>query len=136
MRLHSIQIGQPRSVEYDAPADGMARLWVTGIFKAPVAHAHIGPLGLEGDGVADTVNHGGANKAVHAYALAHYADWRAELDRPDLADGSWGENLTVAGCNELTVCIGDVWQIGGARLQVSQPRQPCWKLARKQGVRD
>ena len=74
--------------------------------------------------------HGGPDKAVHVYPWAHYAIWRSELgDRPLLAaPGAFGENLSVDGLDEQSVCLGDEWQIGSARFAVSQGRQPCWKL--------
>jgi MOSC domain-containing protein YiiM len=137
MNLVSIQTGTPQTHNYINPADGRPQAWTSGIFKLPVpGPVRVTTLGLEGDGVADAVNHGGPDKAVHAYSLAHYAHWRAELGRAAIDDGSWGENLTVRDASEQTVCIGDVWQVGSATLQVSQPRQPCWKLARKHAVPD
>ena len=98
----------------------------------------IGPLGLEGDAQADLRVHGGHDKAVHLYAWAHYAAWRAELgDRPVLqAPGAFGENLSVSGLDEASVCLGDRWQAGSAVLEVTQGRQPCWKLNLRFGVPD
>lgn len=63
------------------------------------------------------------------YSAVHYPQWQSELGL-DLGPGSFGENLTVAGLMEENVCIGDIWEIGDAKVQVSQPRQPCWKLSR------
>ena len=82
--------------------------------------------------------HGGPDKAVHLYAWAHYAAWRAELgDAPVLqAPGAFGENLAVAGLDEAGVCIGDHWRAGSAVLEVTQGRQPCWKLNLRFGVPD
>lgn len=92
---------------------------------------HAGLLGLEGDEQADLRVHGGAEKAVYAYAVTHYAAWQAEY--PDLADrfvpGGVGENLAVAGLVEDDIRVGDVHAIGSAELQVCQPRQPCFKFA-------
>ena len=93
--------------------------------------AHVGLLGLDVDEQADLRVHGGPEKAVYAYAGAHYPEWAADL--PVLAArfiaGSFGENLTIAGIAEQDICVGDVHGIGSVRLQVSQPRQPCGKLA-------
>jgi MOSC domain-containing protein YiiM len=86
------------------------------------------PLHLDGDGQADLVSHGGANKAVYGYAHEHYATWASELGRDDLVSGQFGENLTTEGLLETEVGIGDVFRIGTATLQVSQPRSPCFKL--------
>ena len=90
-----------------------------------------GALGLDGDQQADLSVHGGSEKAVYAYPSARYADWSAAF--PDLASrfvaGAMGENLTIDGMIEDNLCVGDVHAVGGALLQVCQPRQPCFKLA-------
>ena len=104
--------------------------------KSPVAGSvQVEPLGLLGDAQADLTVHGGPEKAVYAYPAAHYPRWAAEF--PDHAHqfiaGSVGENLTIAGLAEDTVCVGDVHAIGIARLQVCQPRQPCFKFALRFG---
>ena len=92
--------------------------------------------GLLGDTVANKRVHGGPEQAVLMYAESHYALWRAEWSRDDLGPGNFGENLTVSGPTEDTICIGDVFEIGDARFQVSQPRQPCATLARRHQVPD
>lgn len=86
--------------------------------------------GLAGDEQGERRVHGGPDKAVHHYPFDHYAWWRTELDDAALlrAPGAFGENLSTTGCTEDDVCIADVVRIGGALLQVSQGRQPCWKL--------
>lgn len=93
-------------------------------------------LGLVGDGVADRVHHGGPDKAVLAYSAEHYPGWTAELGLHPLPFGAFGENLSVGELTEDTVCIGDVWANGNVEFEVSQPRQPCWKLARRWRVKD
>ena len=86
--------------------------------------------GFEQDTSADTRRHGGPDKALHIYPSEHLATWRAELgDRSALdADAPFGENISSRGITEHDVCIGDLWQLGTATVQVSQARQPCWKL--------
>jgi MOSC domain-containing protein YiiM len=86
--------------------------------------------GFVGDEQADRRVHGGPDKAVHCYPQQHYAVWQQHLgDHPLLgAPGAFGENLSVVGPDENTVCIGDRWRIGSAQFEVSQGRQPCWKL--------
>ena len=88
-------------------------------------------LGLAGDEQADLTVHGGPEKAVYAYSAAHYPAWVADF--PDHADlfvpGGVGENLTIDNLVEGDLCVGDVHRIGTARLQVCQPRQPCFKFA-------
>lgn len=93
----------------------------------------IGPTGFRRDAQADLAVHGGLEKAIHHYPGDHYAAWRAELGRDDLAAGGFGENVSTAGLTEDTLCIGDVLSLGSATVQVSQGRQPCWKLAAHTG---
>lgn len=133
----SIQVGGPTTMGVEGASDPMQRLWTSGIVKRPVeGPVWLGRTNLAGDGQADLVNHGGADKAVLAYAAAHYPDWRIELAPLELPFGAFGENLTVEGQDESSVCIGDVFAVGEALVQVSQPRQPCWKLARRWGLKD
>lgn len=92
--------------------------------------AAVGPAGLIGDEQGDPRAHGGPDKAVHHYAFEHYAAWRAELGAlPVLGQpGAFGENLSTTGCTEGDICLGDRLRIGTVVLEVSQSRQPCWKL--------
>jgi MOSC domain-containing protein YiiM len=91
----------------------------------------IGPLGLAGDQQADLISHGGPEKAVYGYGLAQYDGWRHDFPAlaGDFHAGSMGENLTISGMDERDICVGDIHAIGSAKLQVCQPRQPCFKLA-------
>lgn len=128
--LASIQVGLPQSYGHEGADDPMDRPWQSGFFKQPVEEPRwLGKANLVGDGQADLVNHGGDDKAVLCYAASHYPDWRDELGRPDLPYGAFGENFTIEGLTERSVCLGDTFQLGDAVIQVSQPRQPCWKLA-------
>lgn len=120
-----------------APLPGSATL--SGIVKTPVPHPlTLGPEGFAGDEQADRWVHGGIEKAVHHYPLDHYSDWRAELgDLQALtAPGGFGENISTAGLTEEEVAVGDTFRLGGALIQVSQGRQPCWKLNHRFGVAD
>lgn len=104
---------------------------LSAIAKQPVeGPVHIGALGLEGDQQGDPRVHGGPEKAVHHYALEHYAAWRGELGPLPVLDapGAFGENLSTTGVTEATLCWGDRVRAGSAVLEVSQSRQPCWKL--------
>lgn len=101
----------------------------TGIFKEPVkGRVRLRVTNLEGDGQADSENHGGIYKAVYAYPIEHYEFWKRELARDDFPFGQFGENFTVRGMLEHTTHIGDVFRVGGALVQVTQPRAPCFKL--------
>lgn len=94
--------------------------------------------GLTGDAQGDLKHHGGPEKAVHQYPWDHYSTWKLDLgDHPLLAfPGSFGENLSATGWIEENVCIGDVVRFGSALLQVSQGRQPCFKLNLRFGRSD
>ena len=109
------------------------------IAKQPVAGpVQVGPEGLEGDEQGDRRVHGGPDKAVHQYALEHYAAWRADLGALPVLDapGAFGENLASAGVTEATLCWGDRVRIGSVLLEVAQSRQPCWKLNLRFGHKD
>ena len=130
--LVSIQVGMPQTRGHDGATDPMDRPWTSGFHKNPVhGPVRVGRTNLAGDGQADLRVHGGVDKAILAYSAEHYSLWREELGMDDLLHGAFGENFTISGADERTVCIGDVWQAGDVRLEVSQPRQPCWKLARR-----
>lgn len=133
----SIQVGQPETATCANPATPSSeREWTTGFGKKPVAGSiRLRKLNLEGDAQADLTHHGGPDKAVCVYPGSHYPFWR-DLLGIELSSGAFGENLTVAELTEASVCIGDVWQIGDGRVQVSQPRQPCWKLSRWWDIED
>jgi len=131
--LISVNVGLPAVLGYRR-----GRPVVSGIRKRPVTMDRLvlDRLNLEGDGQADLRAHGGVDKAVFAYPAEHLAAWSEEFGMdPPFAPGSFGENLTVAGLREDQVCIGDIWEWGEARLQVAQPRWPCFKLAMATGVR-
>ncbi|HEX6042072.1 MOSC domain-containing protein [Longimicrobium sp.] len=135
-RIVSVNVGMPREHGTEGAAEPMERPWITGFFKDPiVGPVHVGATNLDGDGQADLRVHGGPDKAVLLYAASHYPDWRTELGFA-MPFGAFGENLTVEGMAEGDVCIGDVFDVGTARLEVSQPRGPCWKIARRWKIRD
>lgn len=109
----------------------------SGIFKRPLDHAvNVTRTGLTGDEQGDKRHHGGPEKAVHHYAFDHYAVWKAEA--PELAEvlgkeGAFGENISTEGLTEADVCIGDIYRLGTALVEVSQARQPCWRLNERFG---
>ena len=103
----------------------------SGIAKAPVtAPVLLRRNGFQGDAHGDTVRHGGPEKAVHHYPFDHYANWKSEIGSHALLDrpGAFGENVSTTGLTEADVAIGDIFRLGHALVQVSQGRQPCWKL--------
>jgi MOSC domain-containing protein YiiM len=126
VKLHSVNVSLPKETLIDGESV------MTGIYKEPVAgRVMLRSLNLEGDGQADLQNHGGVYQAVYFYGIEHYDYWARELGRDDLTFGQFGENFTVDGMLEEEVSIGDVYRVGDAVVQVTQPRVPCFKLARK-----
>ncbi|HHY01892.1 MAG TPA: MOSC domain-containing protein [Paracoccus sp.] len=110
----------------------------SGIDKHPADRPLLlGPTGFAGDEQGDRRRHGGPEKAVHHYDAGHYPVWRAELgDLPALRPGGFGENLSTEGLSEADVAVGDVFRLGSALIEVSQARQPCWKLSLRFGRKD
>lgn len=109
----------------------------SGIDKRAVAgRVWLGHAGFAGDAQGDRRHHGGPEKAVHHYPFEHYALWRDEIGMCDLLSrpGAFGENVSTIGLAEADVAVGDTFRVGGALIQVSQGRQPCWKLDRRFGV--
>ena len=128
MKLLSVNVGQPREVLYKG------RMVATSIFKSPVSgRVMLRTLNIDGDKQADLSVHGGRYKAAYVYPHEHYAYWSRELGRDDFTFGQFGENLTIEGLTEQTVHIGDVFRIGAAIVQVTQPRVPCFKLGIRMG---
>lgn len=136
LTLIGLQMGMPRTHGTAGAADPMDREWTSGFFKEPVVgRRQVNQLGIEGDGQADRVNHGGVDKAINVYPSEHYAGWESELGLT-LRPGAFGENFTTQELTEAEVCVGDVFRAGDLIVQVSQPRQPCWKLARRWRIKD
>ena len=123
IEIASLNVGKPKIVQF-----GRKEV-ETGFHKSPTSERlFLSAVNFEGDGQGDLVHHGGVEKAVCCYPSEHYAFWENELNRP-LPAGSFGENLTLRGLTEANVCIGDTFKIGEAIVQLSQPRQPCFKLS-------
>ncbi len=101
----------------------------TGIFKYPVSEAlYLGKTDVEKDNVINRKHHGGVNKACFLFSADEYPFWKKEYPNLDWDWGMFGENLTVEGLDESITRIGDIFKIGSATIQVSQPREPCYKL--------
>ena len=125
LRLLSVNVGMPRELGIYQGAQVMS-----GIAKAPVevSSIFVGRTNLAGDAQADLSVHGGVDKAVYCYPKEHWPWWEGEKGLPSRA-GTFGENLTLEGADETEVAIGDRFRWGGAILEVSQPRAPCYKFA-------
>jgi MOSC domain-containing protein YiiM len=131
MRVVSVNVGLPKTVQW------RDQTVTTGIFKSPVD----GPVALrehnlDGDRQADLSVHGGPTKAVYVYSAQHYTYWRQELPDVELGWGHFGENLTVDGMDEESINIGDEFTVGTARVVVTEPRMPCFKLSIRFGRTD
>ncbi|MDQ0139640.1 MOSC domain-containing protein [Cupriavidus necator] len=113
----------------------------SGIAKSATrARIRVTATGLDGDGQGDPRHHGGPEKALHHYAFDHYPVWRLALQEQGASGdgvldtpGAFGENLSTTGLTEADVCIGDRFRLGTALVEVSQARQPCWKLNHRFG---
>lgn len=129
--LISLSIGGVAPLGARAAPSGIAKSAV----HAPLA---LSRTGLAGDRQGDPVRHGGPEKAVHHYPFDHYARWASDLGPHPLLDGpgAFGENLSTSGLTEETVAVGDVFRLGTALVEVSQGRQPCWKLNERFGRTD
>lgn len=148
--IASIQIGRIRTEGDSESPHSMNRRWTTAFYKLSVpGPVQLHPLGVDQDEIADRKHHGGVDKAVLGYAAEHYSAWAAELSPSDFLEpecsecgyeafgfGAFAENLTISGQTEASVCIGDRYQVGvdeatAVILEVSQPREPCWKISRR-----
>lgn len=130
-RIDAVLVG--KVVDYTRPGSrsAIAKRPVTGVVR-------VGIEGLDGDEQGDRRVHGGPDKAIHHYPRQHYLAWEQELGAHPLlqAPGAFGENLSSDGPDEATVCLGDRFRLGSALLEVSQLRQPCWKLSDRFAVAD
>ena len=130
MIVRYLNIGMPRKENFHG------KEYVTGMCKRPVSgQLHLTAQGFEGDGVGDRKHHGGSDKAICVYSLDHYPYWAGVLGIT-MPEAAFGENLSVEGLREQDIRIGDIFRIGTAVVQVSQPRQPCGTLAARYGRPD
>jgi MOSC domain-containing protein YiiM len=119
----SVNVGLPQDVAWQG------RTVRTGVWKTPVTgRIFARRLNLDGDGQGDLRGHGGEQRAIMVYQLDSYRYWASYLGRSDLVAGNFGENLTVEGLADNEVCIGDRFRIGGAIVEVSQPRDTCYRV--------
>lgn len=124
-RLVSLNVGSKVKLQ-----NGSKEVY-TAIFKSPTTERlYLSETGFTGDEQADTINHGGVDKAVCVFSHESYPVYESILGR-SLPPGAFGENVTVSGFGENDVHIGDTFQLGEAMVQISQPRVPCFKLGLK-----
>ncbi|WJR82016.1 MOSC and FAD-binding oxidoreductase domain-containing protein [Bradyrhizobium sp. NP1] len=121
-RLLSVNVGLPRDMEWKG------RTVHTGIRKDPVrGRCRVGRLNLDGDGQGDLAGHGGEQRAVFVYQIESHRYWEEQL-KTTFVMGQFGENFTIQGLPDDTVCIGDRYQIGSALFEVTQPRVTCYRV--------
>jgi ferredoxin-NADP reductase/MOSC domain-containing protein YiiM/ferredoxin len=122
-RLLSLNVGLPRDIAWQG------KTVHTSVWKEPVGGRRmVRRLNIDGDGQGDLAGHGGEHRAVFVYQIESHRYWQGELGRSDFAYGVFGENFTVEGLSDAEVCIGDRYRIGGALLEVSQPRVTCYRV--------
>lgn len=123
MKIVSVNIGEKRQVIW------RGKPVFTGIYKEAVDKPlFLGTHDVDGDHVVDRRYHGGLDKACYIYSRDNYPYWQERFPMLDMPPGIFGENLTVEGMNDADLNIGDIYTIGEAEVQISQPRQPCFKL--------
>ena len=126
MKLLSVSVSLRKEVPY------MGKTVATGIFKEPVnERVMLRTLNLDGDQQVDLKGHGGIYKAACVYTIENYEHWKQELGRTDFKIPQFGENFTVEGMTEDKIHVGDVFRVGAAVVEVTQPRVPCYRLGLK-----
>src|SRR5450432_3554975 len=121
--LVSVNVGFPQDIEWQG------KVVRTAVWKLPVTGRVMARrLNIDGDGQGDLAGHGGEHRAVMVYQLDSYRYWETYLQRHDLENGQFGENLTVDGLPDNEVCIGDRYRIGAALFEVTQPRVTCYRV--------
>jgi MOSC domain-containing protein YiiM len=128
LKVISTNISAPKTVIWKGKEEQ------TGIFKKPVSEIFLGKEDVDDDAVVDRRYHGGVDKACYLFTADIYAEWKRMFPDADWSLGMFGENLTVAGLDEREMYIGDQYQIGEALVEVSEPREPCYKLGIRFGT--
>ncbi len=131
MKVVSVNISKPREIIVNGKRE------ITGYYKEAVQGSiTLTSEGVLNDTVADKVHHGDADKACYLYSADRYSYWTSRFPVADARPGLFGENLTIEGLDEEELNAGDILQIGTARVQVAQPRQPCYKLGIRFGTQE
>ncbi|MEH6535626.1 MAG: MOSC domain-containing protein [Psychroserpens sp.] len=131
MKIISTNIAKPTTFMWNGKEE------TTGIYKTPIdAPIHLGKEEVKGDEVSDRKVHGGEFKACYLFSADHYPNWKNLYPNLEWTNGMFGENLTVEGLNEKELHIGDIYNVGNALVQITQPREPCYKFTVKFGSQD
>ncbi len=135
-KVEHLFIGRAKTYGDDNAEQKMDKEWTTAIYRRETDEAvHLTETGFQNDEVGDKKNHGGPEKAVFCYTAGHYDEWTDEFGI-EMGPGAFGENLAVTGLDEKNVCIGDIYGLGDVQIEVSQPRRPCWRPARRHRIID
>lgn len=136
-RLAGIQVGRARTHARPDWDRARSRTWISAYQKLPVTGpVKVSRTQVEGDEHVDQPAHGGTEMAALAYSAGHYPHWREELGLEGFGPGAFGENLTIEGFEERGISIGDVFEVGDVRVQISNPRGPCANISRFWGRED
>jgi len=128
LNITSTNIGQPKSITWNNKQEK------TGIFKEPTTEPiYLGKEDVRGDKVYDRKHHGGEYKACYLFSLEQYPYWKNIYPNLDWKYGMFGENLTISGLDETNLIIGSIYEVGKALIEITQPREPCYKFGLKFG---
>jgi MOSC domain-containing protein YiiM len=125
MQVLSVNISLPQTIIVNGKEEK------TGYFKTPVKSIFLKENGVENDSVVDKIHHGGVDKACYLFGYNHYPYWQKQYPNLEFNFGMFGENITVEKLDESALRIGDTFQLGKAIIQITQPRQPCYKMGIK-----
>ena len=129
MKIIATNIAKPTTIVWNGKTQ------TTGIYKYPTKEGiYLNKEDVKGDEVSDRKHHGGIFKACYLFSEDHYAYWQNLYPNLDFNYGIFGENLTVKGLDETKISVGDIYKIGTALVQVTQPREPCFKLGIRFGT--
>jgi len=129
MKVIATNISKPTTIVWNGKEEQ------TGIYKYPVSEPiFLGKLDVIKDTVIDRKHHGGINKACYLFSVDNYEYWKNLYPNLDWNWGMFGENITVEGLNESTLRIGNIYKVGECKVQITQPREPCYKLGIRFGT--
>ncbi|OGS73919.1 MAG: sulfurase [Flavobacteria bacterium RIFCSPLOWO2_12_FULL_35_11] len=131
MKVISVNLGELKVINYKG------KIVETGIFKYPVNQpVFLGNEAIKNDAIIDRKHHGGIEKAVYGYSENHYAYWKELYPNLDWNYGMLGENLTISNLEETEIFVGNIYKLGEALLEVTKPREPCYKLGIRFGTQE
>lgn len=131
MKVISTNIGSSTTFEWNGKKEQ------TGIFKYPTEEAlFLRKNDVKNDTIINRINHGGTHKACYLFSSDHYPYWKEKYPKLSWDWGMFGENLTIEGLDESNIRVGNIYKLGTALVQISQPREPCYKLGIRFGTQE